>query len=121
MFALPGTEVAGGRSAVGSGDETAKVAPKVTPRGPEGGCRRLGGGPAGAASIEPMQQLVVTLDCPDRPGIVGAAVLTATIVALYDRSRQAILDITSSRVLLDEVPWLQRSIVWVRRWTGMRR
>ena len=67
------------RSAVGSGDETAKVAPKVTPRGPEGGCRRLGGGHAEAASIAPMQQLVVTLDCPDRPGIVHA--ITGAIVA----------------------------------------
>lgn len=37
-------------------------------------------------------------------GIDGAAELTATIIAEYDRSRQAILDITSSRELLDEVP-----------------
>jgi phosphoenolpyruvate carboxylase len=43
-------------------------------------------------------------------GIDGAAELTWTIVAEYERSRQAILHITGNRELLDEVPWLQRSI-----------
>jgi phosphoenolpyruvate carboxylase len=43
-------------------------------------------------------------------GIDGAAELTETIVAEYERSRQAILHITGNRELLDEVPWLQRSI-----------
>ena len=42
--------------------------------------------------------------------IDGARELTQTIVAEYDRSRRAILAITGSRELLDEVPWLQRSI-----------
>lgn len=42
--------------------------------------------------------------------IEGADELTAAIIAEYDRSRQAILSITGSRELLDEVPWLQRSI-----------
>lgn len=42
--------------------------------------------------------------------IDGACELTQTIVAEYDRSRRAILTITGSRELLDEVPWLQRSI-----------
>ncbi|QDT72436.1 phosphoenolpyruvate carboxylase [Lacipirellula limnantheis] len=43
-------------------------------------------------------------------GIDGAAELTATIIDEYQRSRQAILNISGSRELLDEVPWLQRSI-----------
>ena len=43
-------------------------------------------------------------------GIDGAAELTEAIVAEYERSRQAILHITGNRELLDEVPWLQRSI-----------
>ncbi|BBO32067.1 phosphoenolpyruvate carboxylase [Lacipirellula parvula] len=43
-------------------------------------------------------------------GIAGADELTASIVAEYDRSRRAILTITGNRELLDEVPWLQRSI-----------
>lgn len=42
--------------------------------------------------------------------IDGAAELTETIVTEYERSRQAILHITGNRELLDEVPWLQRSI-----------
>ncbi|MAT72378.1 MAG: phosphoenolpyruvate carboxylase [Planctomycetaceae bacterium] len=43
-------------------------------------------------------------------GVPGAAELTARIAAEFERSRRAVLAITGQDELLDDVPWLQRSI-----------